>query len=254
MYISNKCNLVTKHPIIYRCISEIYYAFQSILIDTKNKFLPNKILKKYTNTIIYHLLSNGCCFVNIKNKTVVEYDYYKLEDKIHTFTHKNKTFKHSLDNIHTIHLDYLTFNPLQTAMKHLEILTLIDEYTLHHVKNGGRPAGIFSIPQFTSDEQKNKIKHSIHSVLQNVGNKGSAAVVEGEYQWQNIGLGPREIQILDIKNALCKMICMCFHIPPILMGFEDRTYTSNYEASYKRFITGFIEPLMYNINNELNKI
>ncbi len=253
-YFFNQSSLIAKHSILYRCVSEIYYTCQSVLMSNKLNINPHKILKNQTNILVYHLLSNGCCFIHKESKTVVEYTHMQEKEHQYIFHYDGKETIYSHKNIQRICLDYGLFNPLDSCKKNVEILLSIDEYMAAIVRNGGRPSGIFSVSQFTSDDQKNKIRDSIQTVLKNIGNKGLAAVVEGDYQWQNLGISPKELQILDIQNAQCKMLCKCFHIPPILMGFEDQTYTSNYTAARDHFIENFIYAFLHHMNLELSKI
>jgi HK97 family phage portal protein len=177
---------------------------------------------------------------------IIEYNHCKIvDDNLYTFQSSGyNTISYQKDEIYIFTLNHLGISPVDGALKHSEILNTIQEYLLAIVKNGGRPSGIFSVSQFTSDEQKVRTRESINTVLSNIGNKGLAAIVEGEYQWQNIGISPRELQILDINHEQCKMICTYFQIPPILLGFEDRIYNNNYETARTLFMEDFIEPLI----------
>lgn len=239
-YIINRCSLINRHPFIHRCISTICFACEKII---KN----HKILEHKITEIIHHLFINGYCFMIKDTYQIIEYNHCKITDNYTFQCGSHNSISYEKEQIFIFTLNHLGISPIDGALKHSEILNTIQEYLLAIVKNGGRPSGIFSVSQFTSDEQKARTRDSINTVLSNIGNKGLAAIVEGEYQWQNIGISPRELQILDIHNEQCKMICTYFQIPPILMGFEDRIYNNNYETSRAIFIEDFIEPLVQSI-------
>lgn len=241
-YTNNKCFLLRRHTFINRCMYAIYLLCKTV---SNHKIFENSVA-------IYHLLTNGICFIVKENTTVIEYDYIKTDDEYHHVYHNNIHTSYKISDITIVKLNYLDISFLDGAIKHSNILNAINNYWESIVNNGGRPSGIFSISQFSSDEQRIRTKESINTVLNNIGNRGLAAVVEGEYQWKNLGISPKDLQILEIYNVQFEMICAHFHIAPIIIRFEEQTHVGNYKEAREQCVKDFITPLTNDILKQID--
>lgn len=238
-YITNKYYLLHQHSLIFRCISTI------VLLMIKN----NKNDISNIDEITSHLLVNGQCFINI-DKQVIQYDSLQIENnKYYKFNYKNNVTH--LSNVKRIFLNHLRISPFELAIKFSNTLNIIHSYINNIVKNGGRPSGVFSINNLGPQSNKDEIRQALSSFLTNLGTNNSSMIIEGGYQWQNLGTTPRELQILDIQKDLSKSICMCFNIPPVLMGIEEKVYTNNYNSARNQFNEDFVIPMYTQIINSI---
>ena len=237
--IINKCNTLNQHSLIFRCISAIIFLAIKNNINNINNI----------DEIITHLLVNGQCFLT-NDKEVIQYENVSIENgKYYKFTHKNQT--KSLSNVNRIFLNHMKISPFDLAIKFSNTLNVIHNYINSIIKNGGRPSGVFSINHSGPQYHKDEIKQALSGFLANLGTNNSSMIIEGGYQWQNLGTTPRELQILDIQKDISKSICMCFNIPPVLMGIEEKVYTNNYNSARQQFNEDFIVPMYTKIANSI---
>lgn len=235
----NKCSYLKQHPMIFKCISIITF-----LIIKHNKNNINQI-----EEIITHLLMNGQCFIN-HDEQIISYDNVTIEkNKYYKFTLNDKS--HITNKVRMITLNHQIISPFDLSLKFSNTLNIIHQYINNIVKTGGRPSGIFSINNLGSQNNKDEIKQKLYHFLSNLGNQNTSMVIEGNYQWQNLGSTPNEIQILDIQKEMYRSICMCFNIPPVLTGTEEKVYTSNHTSTRKQFTEDYILPLYEMICNKI---
>jgi HK97 family phage portal protein len=78
-------------------------------------------------------------------------------------------------------------------------------------------------------------------------------LLEGGMKWQQMGLSPTDMGIIDSKNASARDICLAWGVPPQLLGIPgDNTY-SNYSEARLSFWEDTVLPLLGLIAGDLSR-
>lgn len=69
-------------------------------------------------------------------------------------------------------------------------------------------------------------------------------LLEGGLSWEQMGLSPSDMALLETKFSAARDICLCFGVPPQLLGIPgDNTY-SNYQEARLSFWEDTVIPLL----------
>jgi HK97 family phage portal protein len=164
---------------------------------------------------------------------VVAYDYtldssttrIQMDDVLH------------LKSAHPLN-DWYGLSPIEVAAMAIDQHNAVSTHSLALLQNGGRPSGVF-IWKGTedgwglTDEQKQSIRDSITHVYSVQGNAGRIMVLEGEVEWKELGLSPKDMDFAEGKHIAVREISQAFGVPPMLVGVPgDATYANYKEARF----------------------
>lgn len=128
------------------------------------------------------------------------------------------------------------------AMKHIQAL----------LQNGAAPSGAMEVDGELSDEQFNRLKAEISEKYTGSGNAGRPMLLEGGMKWQQMGLSPVDMSIIETKYSAARDISLALGVPPLLLNIPgDSTYT-NYREARLAFYEETIIPLAELIKESLN--
>lgn len=114
------------------------------------------------------------------------------------------------------------------------------------LQNSARPSGALVTKDGASlgDEQFNRLKAEIEARYAGARNAGRPMLLEGGLDWQQMGLSPVDVQVIEAKNAAARDIALGLGVPPQLLGIPgDNTY-SNYEQARLAFWEDTVIPLL----------
>ena len=84
-------------------------------------------------------------------------------------------------------------------------------------------------------------------------NTGRPLLLEGDFDWKEMGLTPRDMDFLNLRHLSAKDIALCFGVPSQLIGVPDaQTYSNMAEARLALYEETII-PLMKRIESDLNE-
>ncbi|QOL19404.1 phage portal protein [Candidatus Bodocaedibacter vickermanii] len=142
-----------------------------------------------------------------------------------------------LKSIHPLN-DWYGLSPIEVAAMAIDQHNAVSTHNLALLQNGGRPSGVF-IWKGTddgwglTDEQKHSIRDSITQVYSGQGNAGRIMVLEGDVEWKELGLSPKDLDFSEGKHIAAREISQAFGVPPMLVGVPgDATYTNYKEARF----------------------
>lgn len=122
------------------------------------------------------------------------------------------------------------------------------------LQNSAKPSGalVTKDGESLSDEQFTRLKHQIESEYSGAANAGRPMLLEGGMQWQQMGLSPSDMGIIEAKYSAARDVSLAFGVPPQLLGIPgDNTY-SNYEQARLAFWEDTVLPLVQMITDDWN--
>lgn len=153
---------------------------------------------------------------------------------------------------HPLH-DYYGLSPLQAAARAIDQHNEVAGHNLSLMQNGGRPTGALIVKdQNLSREQREWLREDLKQLYQGGTNAGKIMILEGEFEWKEMGLSPKDMDFLEGKNISAREIAQAFGVPSMLVGVAgDATY-ANYKEARLHLWEDTILPLLEHIVDELN--
>lgn len=114
------------------------------------------------------------------------------------------------------------------------------------LQNSARPSGALTTKDGAelSDDNFNRLKTQIEEQYAGAMNAGRPMLLEGGLSWQQMGLSPSDMSLLETKFSAARDICLSFGVPPQLLGIPgDNTY-SNYAEARLSFWEDTVIPLL----------
>ena len=122
------------------------------------------------------------------------------------------------------------------------------------LQNSARPSGALSSPegQELSNDQFARLKAQIDDQYTGARNAGRPMLLEGGLKWEQMGLSPVDMQIIETKFSSARDVALAFGVPPQLIGIPgDNTY-SNYQEARLAFWEDTVIPLLQLIADDWN--
>ncbi len=157
--------------------------------------------------------------------------------------------------------DYLGLSPVMPAAADIDQHNLSARHNVALLNNGARPSGalIFDPKDESgmsvqlSESQRQQILTDLELRFSGEHNAGRAMLLEGDFKYVEMGLSPREMDFLQLKNMSARDIALCFGVPGQLVGIPDsQTYANMSEARLALYEETII-PLMRRIESDLNE-
>ena len=101
------------------------------------------------------------------------------------------------------------------------------------LQNSARPSGALTVKDggTLADENFNRLKAQIEEQYSGSTNAGRPMLLEGGLEWQQMGLSPTDMGIIESKFASARDVALAFGVPPQLLGIPgDNTYANYAEA------------------------
>lgn len=165
----------------------------------------------------------------------------------------------SVSVIHMKHFhplnDWYGFSPIEVAASSIDQHNAVGAHNLSILQNGGRPTGALhwkGADGLMTEEQRDSLRKSLDAAYTGTGNAGKILVLEGDFEWKEMGLSPKDLDFAAGKNMSAREIAQAYGVPPILVGVPgDATY-SNYKEARFHLWEDTILPLVDFVQAELN--
>jgi HK97 family phage portal protein len=159
-----------------------------------------------------------------------------------------------------------TFNPLndwygmsaiEAASRSIDQHNAVGGHNLALLQNGGRPSGALLVKpgpygQTMSQEQRQGLRHDLKKLYEGGHNAGKIMVLEGDCDWKEMGLSPKDLDFIEGKNVSAREIAQAFGVPPMLVGIPGDATFANYKEARFHLWEDTILPLMEFLVTELN--
>ena len=207
---------------------------------------PDRVVIKPSN----NLIPKSYCY-KLSGKIVAEYDVDK-----ETGMSDVKHFKmwNPLD-------DYYGLSPIRAASADIDQHNFAAKHNVNLLMNGARPSGaiIFrprdeaGMSVQLTESQRQQLMTDLELRFQGSDNAGRAMLLEGDFDWKEMGLSPKDMDFLQLKNMSARDIAMCFGVPSQLVGIPDSQTYSNVQEARLALYEETIIPLMKRIESDLNE-
>jgi len=157
--------------------------------------------------------------------------------------------------------DYHGLSPLAAAAVEVDQHNLASTHNISLLSNGARPSGaIIFKPQddagFTanlSDSQRQQLLTDLNRRFSGTSNAGRPMLLEGDFDWKEMGLSPKDMDFLNLKHMSSTDIALCFGVPSQLVGVPDsQTYANVAEARLALYEETII-PYLRKIESDINE-
>ena len=281
-----------KNVIVYRCVQLISRALASVewtlkdgdetlreheILDIMNK--PNA--KQYKTTFIEeavsYLLLSGNCYVMAKRNeqgkpkslyllrpdrvTIIPGNYefplayqYQIGNNKHLFEVNQETGECDILHIKLFNPldDWYGMSPIEAAMGSINQHNSIAQQNTSFLQNGGRPSGALMYKSSIDPQKRNELKDNLRNLYEGGRNAGKILLLEGNFEWKEMGLSPKDLDFISGKELAAKEIALAFGVPNILVGSMSSATFANYkEARYNLWEETLI-PLLNIVTGEFS--
>jgi hypothetical protein len=138
---------------------------------------------------------------------------------------------------------------------------LANKHNVNLLQNGARPSGavIFKPKDETgaqiqlSDVQRNQLVNDLNQRFSGTGNAGKPMLLEGDFDWKEMGLSPKDMDFTQLKHMSAKDIALVFGVPSQIIGIPDSQTYSNFSEAKLALYNETIIPLLDRVQSDLNE-
>ncbi len=150
--------------------------------------------------------------------------------------------------------DWYGMSPIEAAACAIDQHNAVSGHNLALLQNGGRPSGALKIGGETrlTDEQRQSLREDIREAYEGGGNAGRVLVMEGDFEWQEMGLSPKDLDFVAGKNLSAREIAQAYGVPSMLVGVPGDATFANYREARLHLWEDTVLPLLDHLCDELN--
>ena len=157
--------------------------------------------------------------------------------------------------------DYYGLSPMSAAAVEVDQFNMASKHNVNLLNNGARPSGaVIFKPQDESgfavnltESQRQQLLTDLNNRFSGAGNAGRPMLLEGDFDWKEMGLSPKDMDFLNLKHMSATDIALCFGVPSQLVGVPDaQTYNNVAEARLALYEETII-PHLRKIASDLNE-
>ena len=135
--------------------------------------------------------------------------------------------------------DYDGLSPMSAAATSVDQHNLSAKHNINLLNNGARPSGavIFKPKDDAgfavnlTESQRQQLLTDLNNRFSGAGNAGRPMLLEGDFDWKEMGLSPKDMDFLALSQKSATDIALCFGVPSQLVGVPDaQTYANVAEA------------------------
>ena len=157
--------------------------------------------------------------------------------------------------------DYLGLSPLMAAAVDLDQHNMIARHNIGLLNNGARPSGaIVFKPQddlgnamTLTETQRQQVMRDLEARFTGEKNAGRPMLLEGDFDWKEMAMSPRDMDFLQNKHMAAKDIALCFGVPSQLIGIPDSQTYANVQEARLALYEETIIPLARRVESDLNE-
>ena len=135
--------------------------------------------------------------------------------------------------------DYYGLSPMSAAAVEVDQFNMASKHNVNLLQNGARPSGaVIFKPQDDAgfavnltESQRQQLLTDMNNRFSGAGNAGRPMLLEGDFDWKEMGLSPKDMDFANLKHMSATDIALCFGVPSQLVGVPDaQTYANVAEA------------------------
>tara|TARA_R100000951_G_scaffold116401_2_gene128052 strand:- start:4949 stop:7012 length:2064 start_codon:yes stop_codon:yes gene_type:complete len=157
--------------------------------------------------------------------------------------------------------DYYGCSPLTAAAMEVDQHNSATKHNINLLENGARPSGaVVFKPQDDSgyqvqlsDSQRSQLMSDLNQRFSGSKNAGRPMLLEGDFDWKEMGLSPKDMDFINLKHMAATDIAMCFGVPSQLVGVPDSQTYSNVAEARLALYEETIIPFLRKVESDLNE-
>jgi HK97 family phage portal protein len=157
--------------------------------------------------------------------------------------------------------DYYGCSPLTAAAMEVDQHNSATKHNINLLENGARPSGaVVFRPKDDqgyqvqlSDSQRQQLTTDLNQRFAGSNNAGRPMLLEGDFDWKEMGLSPRDMDFINLKHMAATDIAMCFGVPSQLVGVPDAQTYSNVAEARLALYEETIIPYLRKVESDLNE-
>ena len=262
---------VDNHPLLdllYKpspTMSQVEY-FQSVysyLLISGNNYMLSVGGDNSPPTELYNLRPDRIKIRTGVRAMPVAYDYVLKGQVVESYEVDQATGSSKVKHIKLFNPldDYYGMSPIQASSVDIDQHNLANKHNVNLLQNGARPSGavIFNPKDETgghvqlSDVQRNQLMNDVNQRFSGTGNAGKPMLLEGDFDWKEMGLSPKDMDFIQLKNMSAKDIALVYGVPSQLIGIPDSQTYSNFAEAKLALYNETIIPLLDRIQGDMNE-
>lgn len=153
-----------------------------------------------------------------------------------------------LKNFHPLN-DWYGMSPIEAAAQSIDQHNAVAGHNLALLQNGGRPSGGLIVrphphSRAMSEEQRESLRQDLREIYAGHKNAGQILVLEGDCEWREMGLSPKDLDFIEGKNLSAREIAQSYGVPPMLVGVPGDATFANYKEARFHLWEDTIIPLL----------
>ena len=263
--------LVEEHPLLDLLYNpnpvqgqvEFFTSLYSYLLISGNSYLLESGAENSPPIELYTLRPDRIRIKGSSRAIPEAYNYLVGGQVIESYDVDQATGKSKVKHIKLFNPmdDYYGLSPIQSAATDIDQHNLANKHNVNLLQNGARPSGavIFKPKDPTgaqiqlSDLQRNQLMNDLTQRFSGTGNAGKPMLLEGDFDWKEMGLSPKDMDFIQLKNMSAKDIALIFGVPSQLIGIPDAQTYSNFAEAKLALYNETIIPLLDRIQSDMNE-
>jgi HK97 family phage portal protein len=204
---------------------------------------------------LYQLRPDRMKIVPSSNGIPMAYEYAVSQRKV-SFPVDERTLESDLRHLKLFNPlnDWYGMSPIEAGAHAIDQNNESMAWMQSLLQNSARPSGALTVKDggTLDPENFNRLKAQIEEQYSGSSNAGRPMLLEGGLEWQQMGLSPSDMGILETKFSSSRDVALAFGVPPQLLGIPgDNTY-SNYSEARLAFWEDTALPLLDMILTDWN--
>ena len=157
--------------------------------------------------------------------------------------------------------DFYGCSPLTAAAMEVDQHNSATRHNINLLENGARPSGaVVFKPQDDqgykmqlSESQRQQLLTDLNQRFAGSKNAGRPMLLEGDFDWKEMGLSPKDMDFLNLKHLAATDIALCFGVPSQLVGVPDSQTYSNVAEARLALYEETIIPYLRKVESDINE-
>jgi HK97 family phage portal protein len=247
-------------------VDEILYRHE--MLDLIARPNSNQYKTTFMEAAISYLLLSGNCYIMVlrdwndcpkelhllrpdrvkiipgMNSIPLGYEY-AVGSKLRVFEVDPETGKSDILHIKLFNPldDWYGMSPIEVALGSINQHNAIAQQNTSFLQNGGRPSGALMYKSNLDYQKRIELKDNIKTLYEGGRNAGKILLLEGDFEWKEMGLSPKDLDFISGKELTAKEISLAFGVPSILVGSMASATFANYKEARYNFWEETVIPL-----------
>ena len=242
---------------------EFFQAVYAYLLISGNSYILSVGGDRTPPTELYNLRPDRIKIKAGKRAMPISYDYIIGGQTVESYSVDQATGNSKIKHIKFFNPmdDFYGMSPIMAASIDIDQHNLANKHNVNLMQNGARPSGavIFKPKDETgasmqlSDVQRNQLVNDINQRFSGAGNAGKPMLLEGDFDWKEMGLSPKDMDFTQLKHMSAKDIALVYGVPSQLIGIPDSQTYSNFAEAKLALYNETIIPLLDKVQADLNE-